>query len=158
MKVLFLDVDGVLNNSHTKERVHGFTGVDAAMAKKLTDWLEGKDIKIVLSSTWRLHPEMHQALHDVGIFWIDITPDLQGWRSRWYEIKSWLEKHPEVTSYAILDDMYWMLPEQEPYFVMTVEQVGLCDFDLKELETILNVKDKNNAPATTAAAGVLSAG
>ena len=53
MKIIFLDIDGVLNRDSTKEKFRDFTGVDVYLTNKFLTWLEGKDYDVVLSSTWR---------------------------------------------------------------------------------------------------------
>lgn len=134
MKVLFLDIDGVLNNNETTERCNNFTGVDRKLAKRFTDWLNTTDVKIVLSSTWRLHPEMWFALNEAGISWIDVTPGPHRYRGD--DIKQWLDAHPEVTAYAILDDSTDMLPSQFDRCVFTDGSHGLQDWDIEKLRIL----------------------
>ena len=62
MKVLFLDIDGVLNNDKTFEEVHDYyvkTGyhkveIGLDMVERLFKIIEATGAKIVLSSSWRL--------------------------------------------------------------------------------------------------------
>lgn len=141
MKVLFLDVDGVLNNDLTKEKCCGYVGVDKALAKRLVQWYrfhEKTGLKIVLSSTWRLHPEMWPALNAEGIEWIGITPHLMS-KDRGDEISEWLSAHHgEITGYAVLDDnQYNILDLHYRKFVQTNPEVGLTEDDLIKLSTIL---------------------
>lgn len=103
MKTIFLDIDGVLNHSSTKERCGAFLGVDRRISDEFLRIIKDKEVQIILSSTWRLHPEMHQHLNDAGIFWKDITP--QG-GSRGDEIQAYLESHKDIKDFVILDDMY----------------------------------------------------
>lgn len=138
MKVLFLDIDGVLNHVSTRERCGDFVGVDKALAKRLGDWLKAHpEVKIVLSSTWRKFPDMHPHLHENGIEWIDVTPAYH-YKERGDEIRAWLDKHPEVTEFAILDDTADMSAVNSN-FVQTNHKVGLTDEDLVRIEKILNV-------------------
>lgn len=148
MRVLFLDIDGVLNRDGTKERCGSYVGVDRTLATKLTAWLAKTDIKIVLSSTWRNHPEMHAHLHDAGIHWISVTPDLARKRSiddnhalwqacgRGLEINAWLAVALQPVQYAILDDNSDFLPDQKPYFVQTDTWEGITDAHLARLTDI----------------------
>lgn len=135
MKVLFLDIDGVLNNSYTKEKCLGFTGVDKKLAKLLSNWLrKNTDISVVLSSTWRTDPKMWYAINAEGIEWIDVTDELNG---RSQQIERWLVAHPDVTHYAIRDDQdYSWTEDQYKAFVHTNEHKGLTDEDLKKLDKI----------------------
>lgn len=141
MRVLFLDIDGVLNNPNTKERCGHYRGVDRALAKRLTDWLKTTDVQIVLSSTWRkataFMPDAWPHLNEAGIHWIDVTPDLGGYHSRELEIEAWLAKNP-VDSYAILDDIPVFLPHQMPRFVNTDEMVGLTEANIEQLKALFN--------------------
>lgn len=136
MKVLFLDVDGVLNNASTTERCNFYTGVDQKLAARLTQWLPfHKDVKIVLSSTWRNHPEMWYALQECGIHWIDVTRDIVLTR-RGLEITDWLATHNNP-KYAILDDQdYDFALTHADVFVKTDPEVGLQETDLIKLNNI----------------------
>lgn len=141
MKVLFLDIDGVLNCDTTQERIGvgryaKFTGLDAALVKRFKDWLEGKDICIVLSSTWRTDPNCRQVILEAGIDCYDFTDNL-GKRSR--EVDNWLHNHPEVTHYAILDDIKFFSGTQAAHFVRTNYRTGLRDKDLRSVEVILEL-------------------
>lgn len=132
MKILFLDIDGVLNNSKTKEKCLGFTGVDKVLAKRLSTWLHNRpDIQVVLSSTWRTDPRMWYAIKAEGIDWDEITDEYNG---RSQQIERWVKAHPEVTHYAILDDNdYSWTEEQYARFVQTNEHLGLTESDLMKL-------------------------
>lgn len=110
MKVIFLDIDGVLNCQKTVERFHGFISVDPLLVKRLNRILKETDAKIVLSSTWRLFEDNKEILEKANIKYIDITPDFHTTRGE--EISDWLSRHPEVERYVILDDDSDMLPNQ----------------------------------------------
>lgn len=132
MKVLFLDIDGVLNRDGTKERCGQFVGVDRALSAKLLKWLRSTDVKIVLSSTWRNHPDMHPHLNDAGIHWDGMTPQ-HPIGPRGFQIKAWLDANPAVTAFAILDDMQDMLPDQMARLVQTDTRFGLQDSHIDQL-------------------------
>lgn len=59
-------------------------------------------------------------------------------RYRGSEIKEWLDEHPEVTNYVIIDDDNDMLEEQEPYLVQTSWYDGINDYDVEKAIKILN--------------------
>ena len=104
MKVVFLDIDGVLNDAFTTADL-----MDDLPKKEHLDCLkaiiDATDAKIVLSSTWRLFPsarnDVKNALRNVGLEFIDKTKEL---RDRASEIQEWLSRHPEVEKFVILDD------------------------------------------------------
>lgn len=143
MKVLFLDVDGVLNKEGTKatvETIFGrFTGLDQSLVNKLLIWLkEHEDVKVVLSSSWRLDGRFDHAftnkLKEAGVTWIDETPNC-GHRGE--DIYQWYMDHPEVTHFAILDDTSDVHPVGKA-LVQTSAKTGLRDKDLKKLEELLS--------------------
>ena len=104
MKVVFLDIDGVLNDAVTTAELW-----DDKPKKDHLDCLkaiiDATNAKIVLSSTWRLFPsarnDVKNALRNVGLEFIDKTKEL---RDRASEIQEWLNRHPEVEKFVILDD------------------------------------------------------
>ena len=103
MKIIFLDIDGVLN-SHETPNPRGFPYIiDPVLLARLRDVLHRTDAKTVLSSTWRVDPVGLLAAKYFDIPFDDVTPD-QPDSPRCGEITSWLNAHPEVTRYAVLDD------------------------------------------------------
>jgi hypothetical protein len=126
MKVIFLDIDGVLNTRKTVERWRGFIGIDATLARRFTQLQQATGASVVLSSTWRLERNWKAIMRNNGVVGvIDRTPDLPG-RSRGEEIEAWLAANPEVRAYAILDDESDMLPHQ-PHFKTSFFRGGLTE-------------------------------
>jgi hypothetical protein len=91
--------------------------------KWLSEWCNETDTKICVSSTWKHHfgtkgytttPEKWEDAFQLLGFnpgtYVGITGDRRTLRGE--EIKDWLDNHPEVEDYAILDDDSDMLPEQ----------------------------------------------
>lgn len=124
MKVLFLDVDGVLNTSKSKS----IFALGKGHLKLLKSIVEDTDCKIVLSSAWRIIPDAKRhlinklAYRDMQIY--SSTENIpRGIRGD--EICEWLYRHPEVTKYAIVDDNSDMLVEQLPHFFQTDMDFGL---------------------------------
>jgi len=156
MKIIFLDVDGVLNNAEThRSKEHhqtwpdwGYVGLDRRLVKRLNTLVEATDAKIVLSSTWRLHhtpDEMRERLVSAGmdpaIKILDRTPYL-GREPRHREIEEWLkgrEKSLGVKAYVIIDDD--SDAEIKGHFVHTAHDAGLTDEDVTEAIKILGPKD-----------------
>ena len=106
MKVIFLDIDGVLNN-HFDYQTYGFDYIDSGLVEILKTIVAATGSEIVISSTWRLN-ESDLSLARANLRYkkldhIDITPDLRK-LPRAEEIKSWLKNNPQVVKYAILDD------------------------------------------------------
>lgn len=136
MKILFLDIDGVVNCKHTKQHYQGFIGIDPVKAALVKHIVEATGCEIVLSSTWRIKPaDRNEVRRRVGEFY-DVTPDT-GAIIRGTEIQQWLDTHPEVTQYAILDDDEDMLPEQDAYFIRTSWDIGLTEELAEQVIAIL---------------------
>mgnify|MGYP007026551141 CR=1 FL=1 len=82
--------------------------------------------KVVLSSSWRHHPEGRQNVSERVTELFDITPTLGKYRGD--EVLAWLDQHPEVTKYAILDDDMDFYVYQAPNFFKTrFMEEGLTD-------------------------------
>jgi hypothetical protein len=123
VKVLFLDIDGVVNNARTKQNFQGLIGVDPALAALVRRIVQNTGCEIVLSSTWRLFQHSRDEVERKICKFADITPILHA--PRGYEIKAWLMLHPEIEHYAILDDSDSILPEQRANFFRTAWERGL---------------------------------
>lgn len=54
IKIVFLDVDGVLNCSSTKDVCHRYVGIEDQKVELLKQIVDKSDAKIVLVSTWKL--------------------------------------------------------------------------------------------------------
>ena len=89
----------------------------------LSEWCNNTDTKICVSSVWKNHfgvkgyrrtPEKWEDAFQLLGFkpgtYVGITETHKTLRGE--EIKDWLDNHPEVEDYAILDDDSDMLPEQ----------------------------------------------
>lgn len=130
IKVLFLDIDGVLNSTKTAVAFGGYPhelnqlgAFDIAAIRLLQRLCDSAGVQIVLSSAWRTTHAFKDVGEAFGLPIIDRTPSLLGQRGT--EIAAWLARHPEVERYAIVDDDSDMLPEQMPYFVQTDHHEGL---------------------------------
>lgn len=116
MKILFLDIDGVLNNEQRydewrKQPKKGLLDIDflsylicpqrLLMVKRI---IEETGAKIVLSSSWRNLPEdkniVEHRLAEIGLELWSCTGSCSIRRK---EILEWLETR-EIEKYAILDD------------------------------------------------------
>ena len=52
-KIVFLDVDGVLNSITTKDRCGPYVGIDDKKVSNLKDIIDATSAKIVLVSSWK---------------------------------------------------------------------------------------------------------
>lgn len=149
MKVIFLDFDGVIT---TLESRFNLSKVKMEMVKDIVD---ATGAKIVISSCWRYNtledtiksittvsnrvPEPFLMASDV----IGVTKRLYPARGetrvlRGSEINLYLEEHPDITNYVILDDDTDMLPEQFSHFIHTDTYLGISEEDVLKAIEILN--------------------
>ena len=164
-KIIFLDIDGVLNTERQHDRcvnekispVDGFGyAFDPIAVANLKSIVEKTGANIVISSSWKFWglDAMQRMWANRGLPGkvIDVTPnnvsdeillsvDLEYMdipAGKGSEIKEWLStKGHDVTDYAILDDLPDMLPEQESHFVQTDPRVGITKDDADRIITIL---------------------
>jgi hypothetical protein len=103
MKVIFLDIDGVLNCKSTPNPRKFPYVVDPKLLNRLEWLLEQSGAKVVLSSTWRYDPAgLFSAKHS-GIPFVDVIPDMPK-KPRRDEILTWLKGHPDVQRFVVIDD------------------------------------------------------
>ena len=55
MKIVFLDIDGVLNTPSSKSRCGGYIGIDNDKVERLKKIIDKTKAEIVLISTWKKH-------------------------------------------------------------------------------------------------------
>lgn len=139
MKILFLDIDGVVNSVRSAVALGGYPWTCEPQDIKLFDHValalikrvcEETDTKICLSSMWRHNYNSREDLaqfgSDIGLpFIISKTPTMLT-ATRGEEISAWLrDNEGKITKYAIVDDDSDMLKEQIPFFVKTNSKEGL---------------------------------
>jgi hypothetical protein len=124
MKIIFLDIDGVLN-THKSIGRFGFDFIDHILVALVARIVQETQAKVVLSSTWRIDKKDRElalrALQEQDLEIHDFTPVLVG-EDRHVEIQAWLDKN-QVERFAILDDD----PDAkiEGNFFRTDESLGL---------------------------------
>ena len=151
MKVAFLDLDGVLVTNETinfplvsvkgdenlpRKRL-GYSQFDQSCVKCLNEITKQTGAVIVVSSS-------HRILYDIGDWYrlkrhlkgqgveapiIDRTPvngptNKDGEKTRGMEIQAWLNDHPEVDKFVIIDDDNDM-DHLEDHLVLTMWEGGL---------------------------------
>jgi hypothetical protein len=159
VKVVFLDIDGVLNSHEyvrsdrprSKER-GGVMGIDPLAVSRLNRLLRATGAVVVVSSTWRKKRSRVelQGVLDARGFQGTVhgkTPDLSG-RSpgatlylapqRGEEIRHWLEHDgAEVEAFVVLDDDGDM-DAVRGRFIQTEFETGLTDADVDRAIAMLN--------------------
>jgi len=117
MRVIFLDVDGVLNSDRSKrpgaKPTGGILGVEWAQVSCLAEIVRQTGAFIVLTSTWKqswgtswqpgtlryLIDKLRQHNIEIMGFTTEDTPPERG-----KGIRRWLEYHGPVEGWAVLDD------------------------------------------------------
>ena len=101
MKVVFLDIDGVLNCKRTPNpRKFPFI-VDAVLRKRLERLLHVTGAQVVLSSSWRFDPAGIFSAKYYGVPYSDMIPDLPD-HPRCEEILAWLREHRRWSDTSLL--------------------------------------------------------
>ena len=157
MKIIFLDIDGVLNNEDSdivylqegSVCVGGFFCPELVV--RLNTIIQETRASIVLSSTWRLGLDLESAqklMVELGVIGrvVGITDHI--WDNhvfRGNEIYKWIRdnedlvgKYYDFSDYLILDDDSDMLYWQRNNFVQTNGLKGLTDSNVMESIAILN--------------------
>ena len=109
--VVFLDVDGVLNTRTTcKHTPDGYTGIDDARVSILSQAISKYgEADIVLTSDWKdMKPTDDDYVYlesKLDKYGLSISGKAPGGRhNRGAGIVAYLEEHPEIEEYVILDD------------------------------------------------------
>ena len=115
MKVMFLDIDGVLNSHrYDMSRSEADGNIDVSRLALVKTLVDRTGAEIVLTSTWREHwdpkgadtdavgAELEATLARCGLRLYDKTPVI-GERAQ--EITAWLGQNTDVEKYVIFDDI-----------------------------------------------------
>lgn len=145
-KILFLDIDGVLNSKIYYKYIYkpeeGHSRFDPYCVVLIKRLVEEFSLQIVITSTWRngiidrlkkelqesnLSPYLHSDWH---------TPILRP-VSRGKEIKLWLDSHPEIQNYLIIDDSENLLEYQMNKLVKTDNYAGMAQMQYNQARYLL---------------------
>lgn len=173
-RIIFLDIDGVMNSTDKYDFLTTFPApgmfspfiVDLNKIKAFEHvLLQTPFIKVVVSSTWRLGSKAHgveiNSAKDFAkitrlnarLFHTDWrTPLLGDGRHRGDEVEAWLDNHPEVFKYAVIDDCY---PDQfkdhvNCKYIQTDPHIGMTFNNLDKMLRFFGVKVRRDFSVTTA--------
>lgn len=154
-KCIFLDFDGVITTLKSNWTIDN---KKMELVKRICD---ETGAKIVISSSWRRYT-LEQTIESITQrqiekghtpflmpeYVIDITARMYAFKHgnrethygiyRGVEINQWLEEHPEVANYVILDDDSDMLLSQKKNFIKTHPYRGISKRDVEKAIKILN--------------------
>lgn len=151
-RIVFLDYDGVVNtpmwNAEGTVCSYGFPKQGKVNNFQAVQWLSEACQKfgydIVVTSTWRLDNNYKECLINgglrAGIEILGRTPRFSG-QPRGAEIKAYLDEHPEILYYVIVDDEADILPEQRDHFIQTNGDTG---FNLSEFKAFEDIFENDN--------------
>lgn len=153
MKVIFLDIDGVLNSDEFLKNNESEV-IDRANVRVLKNIIDKTGTVIVMSSAWRLWFDDNmmpkdgysQCLYDI-LCQFDIklfgkTPDFSTEEIRSKktfsqvkakEIIAWLSEHETIDKYVVLDDLDLRDEEVNAHLIRTNGQVGITEEDAKRV-------------------------
>lgn len=166
MKVLFLDIDGVLNGDGTKDRIppediiamafpdapyvgvfpdkdggEGMTGLCPSLLTRLQRIVGAvPDAEIILSSSWRKRFPLFAIENLMAKRGFDIKiagKTPNGDGHRGREILAWLETRPDVRAFVILEDGHDIDPPLTSHWVAPNSRTGLSDMDVEGAIRIL---------------------
>lgn len=157
MKIIFLDVDGVLNNESTTESCRFYTGIDPVCLSRLKNLVDVSGAKIVLTSTWKTnwHKDdkskqdefadyLDRKFAEVGLTIFDKTQDeIDGEPIERGESVIEYLLNVKYERFVILDDCIFDFYECNlgAYLVRTDEKVGLTERNTMRAAMILGLKD-----------------
>ena len=145
MNIIFFDIDGVLNHQHSRGLV------DWDIVDRVKQMAIDCKAKLVMSSSWKdalinpvlyNEPDKHfvnSIIDEFGDLFLGHTPDIDD-DCREVEIQKWLDDHPNVDSFVILDDLDFGFPDVFPEnFVKTTgfNKEGFSVENEREARTIL---------------------
>ena len=162
-KIVFLDVDGVLNSIPYLEaarsgKIKDEGEICSIHLQKLEEIIEKTGADIVLSSTWRVLKEcedkecremyqyLESRLSEYGMHIYDHTGDVDK-RGRVYEILTWVRKNaPDAIFVSLTDDDFQEYYERHgigsclvhtKYFGGSMDECGLQDIHVQKAVNIL---------------------
>lgn len=140
MKIIFLDIDGVLNSRayDRKRNWNDDTDIDETRLPLIKEIVDATNAKIVLSSTWRGQWDrdsgrckedgqyINNTFAKYGLTIFDKTPNLGMSAPRRDEIHKWLNDTQEsIESFVIIDDYRYGWGDLSSHFVKTDPIFGL---------------------------------
>lgn len=164
MKVIFLDIDGVLNCRSSKSRCGCYVGIDNDKVKRLRRIVEATGAKIVLCSSWKTGwSPTNKDEQDRNAIYMDNRLKRERLKilaktndkgcNRGEGIVNWITLH-EVEQWVVLDDE--IFDDYEEYSIMPHlvktdfydRNGGLQDCHVDEAIRILNKENVDNGQNT----------
>lgn len=149
MKIIFLDIDGVLNDHGRMMNIH--SGIQKDKALLFNKVLDETDCMIVISSAWR-YIILTGAMTIKGFEILLLTHGLKchnrviGWTpmdeeisSRGKQIQNWIDKYyAGKNTYVVVDDLDDGITECGHPFVHTDGKIGLTEQNVDQIIKLLS--------------------
>ena len=154
MKLIFLDIDGVLNDEkfyknrrYNKFINNKYNNINYKKVKLINNICDKTGAKVVISSSWRINMTVEE-LQELFVFFhgkfevIGKTPMHGVLGNRGIEINEFLDTYGKenVEGYVIIDDDTDIQSNQLSNFVNTCYRKGITKKDCKKSIKILNSK------------------
>lgn len=112
IKLIMLDIDGVLNHDKAPERLNVSHLYDPECVERFNTLVETHKAKIVVCSAWRIGQtieSMQETLDSIGVKGevIGLTPWYEGYHTRDDEITAWLQgfdQLDDLEAFLVIDD------------------------------------------------------
>ncbi len=139
-RVLILDADGVLRRLPAGETLDGIPRLEAFLRRP-----EFEDVRVVAAGEWKRHLGIRQIRRlfapDLAERFVGATPhaDTGDGLSSHVEINLWVDAHPEIAGYVVLESghLWQCFPALESaVFVHSPEGV-LGEMEIRSLERLL---------------------
>ena len=151
MKIIFTDIDGVLNSAFYDPKTGGkILPIEESKVKNLKKIIDSTGAVVVIISRANafLGKEFdEQRISDInryGVTPIDSIRDIELQESKAYPIRRWLRRHNEENSiFVVLDDCASNLKQEfEEKFIHITGKHGLTPKYVKQIIEILNKGEK----------------
>lgn len=147
LRVLFLDIDGVLNSTRTALALGGIphdltpanvAKLDPVALALVRNLCRAAGLSVVVSSTWRILHHWDEIGRALNLPTMGATPrSPSGFRGD--EVNAWLAEHPEVKDWAVVDDDSDFHRSQAARFVRVDGAEGLAWVNFLELCALFGV-------------------
>lgn len=149
-RILFLDIDGVLNSAAwfakmqcdalSREPISNM--IDPACVARVNRILDASGARVVVSSSWRIIRilgEINAALKEKGFTGKIIGKTPQGLRCRGEEIQRWLTDHGHSPDHALILDDDSDMAHLTPCLVRTSWSCGITDADVARALAVFGI-------------------
>ncbi len=144
MRVLFLDIDGVMNRTGYRpdESVDLGSWIEPELAQRLSQLLRALDASIVLASDWRNGRTLEHLAGELKAAGVEgsllgVTPKLG---PRWREIEAWMREHDVAAEHVVIIDDGFDMGELAARFVRCSPLHGLDEDAVRAVKQLFEAE------------------